>query len=210
MATEITTTKQYHAPRFTPEQKEAWIKAKALLKSGKSFYRPLHVAMSELRLESGRKHKGPIETLPKNSERVKQHNLEILNLKIRERVNEWKDYLKDPSSKKLYIIVRDDLDIAQQAVQASHAAAEFVRCNPLAPWINGTVIVMVPDIASRYYTKFINSLDIFETFVDSIFYFIDFKTIWREPDQDNRITSVALLSEFQNERIGKQKGIKLL
>ncbi len=218
MATELNTNniKQAHAPRFTPEQKEAWQKAKQLLKSGKTFVRPLHIAMSELRLEGGRKHKGPIETLPKNQTKLEQYKLALIGQQIRARVDEWKQYLNDPGSKKLYILVREDLTTSQQAVQASHCAAQFTKEHPLAPWINGTMVLLTTDKAWFRYKpneKIITrngEIDPFEYEFSQHVWLANYKTAWREPDQDNRITAFAYLADFRNEDIGKMRGVKLL
>lgn len=142
--------------KFTIEQKEAWNKAKDLLKiyRGTDEYRPLHIAMSELRAENGRTHKGPIERISTNPDKKREYESGIINNKIREHVQEWKEYLRSPDLKKLYIIVRDDLSPSQKAVQASHAAAEFQKRVPHAPWINGTMILMQTNPDDDYYKSF--------------------------------------------------------
>ena len=201
MATELTTNTT--RPRYTPEQREAWQKAKALLKTGKTDRRALHIAMSELRAEAGRQHKGPIETLPNSPEKLHEH-----------KVAEWKQYLKDPSSKKLYLIIRPDLTTSQQAVQASHAATQFLKEHPLAPWINGTMVLLTIDTESKTWDRYLNprfsrpDYDPFEALCRDTLYRFEFKTEWREPDQDNRITAVAALSAFQNEM--RDSHLKLL
>ena len=209
MATERTT--------FTPEQKEAWIKAKFLLKSGSEVRsRPLHIAMSELRAENGRKHKGPIETLPKHPGKLTEYKAIYEQEQIAAKVKQWKDYLRDPGKQKLYIIVRDDLSPAQKAVQASHAAAQFQKEHPNAPWINGTMVLMQSDPEDAYYQKFKNlslrrdSHDIFTEYIKGCFYGVDFKTYWREPDLDNKLTAVAILSVYCNDQNGQRPGIKLI
>jgi hypothetical protein len=204
---------------FTTEQKEAWNKAKKLLNQyrGSSEYRYLHIAMSELRAENGRTHKGPIEAEPKNPDKQVHRLAKIRSNAIPERVKEWKEYLRDPGSKKLYIIVRDDLSPSQKAVQASHATAEFQKRLPNAPWINGTMILMESDSKSEHYKSYAGSRwglksedkDQFEEFCKSI-YRPDYQVIWREPDQANRVTAIALLSNYMNDSIGRLRGIKLL
>ena len=81
---------------------------------------------------------------------------------------------------KLYIIVRKDLTIAQRAVQAGHAVAEFCLHSPFSRWTNGTLIYLgvkgLPQLKRlKYKLK------------DEGIRYIEFK----EPDLDNQITAVA-------------------
>jgi uncharacterized protein YoaH (UPF0181 family) len=217
---DINETKQPHAPRFTEEQKEAWQKAKALLKSGMTNTRALHIAMSELRKENGRKHKGPIETEPKRDGKLTEYKAKLVSSQMAARVAQWKAYLRDPGSQKLFIIVRNDLETSQKAVQASHAAAEFSKRHPLAPWVNGTMVLLIPDQTSQTFQRYLEAPhrpvsptyqhDPFEAFCHDRFWPFEFQTEWREPDQGNRITAVAVLSCFNNELCSKQHGVKLL
>ena len=204
-------------PRFSSEQKEAWQKAKDLLKSGKTNYRALHIAMSELRKENGRKHKGPIETEPKRDEKLTEYKAKLVSSQMAARVAQWKQYLRDPGSQKLYIIVRNDMETSQKAVQASHAAAEFSKRHPLAPWVNGTMVLLVPDQTSPTFKRYLDTptrlgreFDPFEQFCKDRFWPFEFQTEWREPDQGNRVTAVALLSCFNNELCSRTHGVKLL
>lgn len=202
---------------FTEEQKEAWKKAKASLK--KTGNRSLHIAMSELRAENGRRHRGPIETLPKTPGKLQQYQSIYRSGAIAERVKEWKDYLRNPGAKKLYIIVRDDLSPAQKAVQASHCAAQFQKEHPLAPWINGTMVLLQNDPSDPYFKRYVDNsfgwpkkkdFDPFTSYVTNVFWRQDYKTYWHEPDLGNKLTAVAVLNAYQNELIGKQPGIKLI
>lgn len=202
---------------FTPEQKEAWIKAKVLLKSGAEvFSRPLHIAMSELRAENGRKHKGPIETLPKHPDKLIEYNAAYKSSDIADRVKQWKEYFRDPGKQKLYIIVRDDLSPAQKAVQASHCAAQFQKEHPNSSWVNGTMVLMQNDSEDAYYQRFSRiriqreNHDIFQEFIKGTIYGSNFTTYWREPDLGNKLTAVAILSEYNNEKNGQRPGIKLI
>ena len=207
---DINETKQPHAPRFTEEQKEAWQKAKALLKSGMTNTRALHIAMSELRKENGRKHKGPIETEPKRDGKLTEYKAKLVSSQMAARVAQWKAYLRDPESQKLFIIVRNDLETSQKAVQASHAAAQFQKEHPFAPWINGTLILLTVDVSSSNYKRYTGrGIDPFEEFYN-YYYFANYRTLWREPDQGDRVTAMAILADFQNDRIGKVQGTKLL
>lgn len=205
--------------RFTEEQKEAWKKAKKLLKFGIDSIarRALHIAMSELRAEQGRKHRGPIETLTTKPGKLEHYQAVIKIYEIAERVKDWKVYLQDPGARKLYIIVRDDLSPAQKAVQASHCAAEFQKRNPLAPWINGTMVLLQNNPSDPYFKRFSEAFrvgkgdyDPFESYINSTFWRAYYRTLWREPDMDNKLTAAAILSSYQNELNGKQPGIKLV
>lgn len=77
----------------------------------------------------------------------------------------------------LYIITRGDLSKAQQAVQAAHAAAEFVSRNGFKehPHFVITKLRDEHDLQSFHGTidKSIGSI------------------IWREPDRNNEITAIA-------------------
>ena len=223
MATEIKTS------RFTVEQKEAWQKAKQLLAIpwGRIGYltgerrRALHIAMSELRAENGRKHKGPIETLPKNLGKLIQYHVIRKSNHITERVQEWKDYFQNPGIKKLYILVREDLSTSQEAVQASHCAAQFQKEHPHAPWVNGTMVLLVPNKEHPFYGSLTASWNrvkqepAFEQFIRDYCWRADYLTTWRELDLNNEITAVALLMDWGcppwgNESLGKYSLVKLL
>jgi len=202
---------------FTDEQKEAWIKAKELLKKGCSFSRSLHIAMSELRAENGRKHKGPIETLSSKEGKLNQYKAIFIQEEIAEKVKEWKNYFRDPGKQKLYIIVRDDLSPAQKAVQASHAAAQFQKEHPLAPWLNGVMVLMQTNPNDDYYKRFQSPVfnkkeeyDPFQEYIKGCLYRPNFKTYWREPDIGNKLTAIAILSTYKNDTNGKYPGIKLI
>lgn len=205
-------------PRFTEEQKEAWRKAKFLLfkvsaLSTKSR-RALHIAMSELRAENGRRHKGPIETLPRSIGKCIQYEAIHRYERTKERVAEWKQYLTDPSAKKLYIIIRPDLSSAQKAVQASHATAQFQKEHPFAPWINGTMVLLEPNQSSTLwkhmpdYRADLNDFDAFDKFVG--WFHATFKTEWREPDMGNHITAIAMTSDFLSDQLGSREDLKLI
>jgi hypothetical protein len=56
---------------------------------------------------------------------------------------EWVMRTMSPESKeKLYVVVSDKLHPSQQAVQAGHAVAEFLRKNPHTQWANGHLIYL--------------------------------------------------------------------
>lgn len=81
---------------------------------------------------------------------------------------------------KLYVIVRKDLSIAQRAVQAGHAVAEFCLHSPFSRWSNGTLIYLG--------VKGLNQLE-------NLKYKLEDQGIrvveFREPDLNNQITAIA-------------------
>lgn len=219
MATETSTRKQY-----TTEQREAWKGAKWLLRQpwtdpdalSPESRRALHIAMSELRAEAGRKHRGPIETLAKHEGKLTEYKAILIRDQIAARVAEWKQYLRDPGSKKLFIILRPDLSPAQKAVQASHCAAEFQKQHPHAPWVNGTMVLLEPDTEHRTWKFYQESCtfgkkidDPFESFIRHTALGKQYKTLWSEPDMEDRLTAAAVLSDFRNQDISKT-GVKLI
>jgi hypothetical protein len=193
MATELNNER----PIFTNEQKEAWNKAKLLLKtfagSDTVRYRALHIAMSELRGRY-RKHKGPIEAPSKNPNKLQQRLSCDKNAQLRERIDSWKVYFDNPGAKKLYIICDYTLSESQKAVQSAHAAAQFLKEHPLAPWVNGTLVLL--QSSDKYQsTKYM--CDTFQKFSDRYYTWRWlFKTEWREPDMDNALTAIAVLDDF--------------
>ena len=198
MATQETT--KSNRPTFTPEQHEAWKKARLLLKSlmrVDSFrYRTLHVAMSELRAIY-KKHKGPIETRAKNPNKAKQRELTDKYAQFRQRVDAWKAYLDNPGSKKLYIITDVELSDSQRAVQSAHCAALFQKEHPNAPWSNGILVLLKPKL-NHYMFKDIkpNTGEVMNKLAAYFRHSWNYKSIWREEDRDNQITSIALLNDY--------------
>lgn len=80
---------------------------------------------------------------------------------------------------KLYVLVRKDLPKNYQAVQAGHAVAEYLLKNPKTKWNNGTLVYLqVQDEyeLKKWMSKINNSI------------------CFREPDINNEITSIAVLS----------------
>lgn len=185
--------------KFTEEQKEAWIKCKASLKIRGN--RALRIAMSELRQENGRTHRGPIETLPKNPNKLQQYHAIIRNEQLIEKKNKWKEFLTNPGAKKLFIIVDPQLSPAQKAVQASHCAAQFQKEHPLAPWVNGTMILLEP-IQDEWYKRY--------GFERLVLLSSSWKTVWREPDMGNAVTAIACLPEFRDDEFTNPRCFKLI
>jgi hypothetical protein len=212
----MTTNTNTTRPTFTPEQKEAWNKAKLLLKDliakGQTTrLRALHIAMSELR-GTFRKHKGLIEQPSSKPDKRRQKESLDSQIRLRERIDEWKLYLTDPGAHKLYIIVKGGMSPSQKAVQASHAAHQFAKEHPHAPWINGTLVLLTPDPNYKDWRGKGITLEDFHP-VDANGHWNSegkYMTIWREPDMDNAITAVCILKEFQNSETGQHRGLKLL
>lgn len=90
--------------------------------------------------------------------------------------------------KKLYVIVRSDLSKSQQAVQAAHAVAQFLKDHPDTEWPNGTLVLLkVPSLL-----RLIRWMDYAQS------YFI-------EPDIGDEITAIAHYGKGD-----KFKNLKLL
>jgi hypothetical protein len=81
---------------------------------------------------------------------------------------------------KLFILIRKDLPLAYQAVQAGHAVAQWMLDNPAHRWGNQTLVYLsVPDETH---------LDLWCSKLESRGYgYSEF----REPDIDNQKTAVA-------------------
>lgn len=88
------------------------------------------------------------------------------------------------SKEKLYVVVNEKLHPSQQAVQAGHAVAEFLKKHPYTQWDNGHLIYLKQSPAysgcmvSYYPLKY--GLSEYAEFV--------------EPDLDNKVTAYATFS----------------
>ena len=97
--------------------------------------------------------------------------------------------------KRLYVLTRNDLGIAYQSVQGSHAVAQFMLDYPNHEWKNGYLIFLEVDDGESLmqWVKKLRQKQIMlpddKKFEMSIF---------RESDLDNEITSVAV---YTNGRI---------
>ena len=199
-------------PTFTAEQKEAWKKAKLLLKSliGNDVvrFRALHIAMSELRSKY-KKNPGPIERESTDPNKAHQKRVNDAAVRLRGRIDAWKVYLDNPGSKKLFIFTDSTLTDSQKAVQSSHAVAQFLREHPLAPWCNGILVLLSPDVSLKLYTSSPDPvMDRFVAYNINAYNNWNYTTIWREEDMDNAITSVAILDDYYD--AGKISGTKML
>jgi hypothetical protein len=88
---------------------------------------------------------------------------------------------------KLYVLVRKDLSVSQQAVQAGHAVAEYLLHGPRTNWKNGTLV----------YLGVRNKIDL-EYWTEKF----DRKNIewvgFREPDMADELTAVSVIG---NDRV---------
>lgn len=82
--------------------------------------------------------------------------------------------------KKLFILVRNDLDLAYQGVQGGHAVAEFLIKNPTQTWNNETLVYLEADVE-----RWMDKLDMHD---------INY-TSFREPDLDNIVTAIGVHHE---------------
>lgn len=83
---------------------------------------------------------------------------------------------------KLYVLIREDLTPAQQAVQAGHALAQFMldHADQGATWRNRTLIYLgIP--SERHLKRYAEQLRLMERPVSS----------FREPDLGNELTAIA-------------------
>jgi len=100
--------------------------------------------------------------------------------------------------KRLYILTRNDLGIAYQAVQGAHAVAQFCLDYPDNEWKNGYLIFLAvenEDDLKRWYNELSNEN----------YYLPDKKKVlmstFYEPDLDNELTAVAVYTtgrKFKN------------
>jgi hypothetical protein len=82
---------------------------------------------------------------------------------------------------KLYVLVRKDLSINQQAVQAGHAVAEYLLRGPKTPWNNGTLVYLGirNENELEYWTEKLDRKNI---------EWVGF----REPDRANELTAISV------------------
>ena len=89
-------------------------------------------------------------------------------------------------NKKLYILIREDLSNAQQAVQAGHAVAEYLLKGPETTWDNGTLIYLgVPN--KEHLEKWQYKLD-----ARNMSY-----VTFKEPDIGNEVTALAIITNTE-------------
>jgi len=82
--------------------------------------------------------------------------------------------------RRLYALVRKDLSVAQRAVQASHAIAEFLLRGPKTEWDNGTIVILGVKDEGELRT-WATWLEVKRTPY----------TAFREPDIGNQMTALA-------------------
>ena len=85
---------------------------------------------------------------------------------------------------KLYVVTRNDLPIAYQAVQAGHAVAEWMLNNESHPWRNNILVYLtVPDA------------EMLEMLVLKLRSRAHRFSVFREPDLNNEQTALACYTE---------------
>lgn len=80
--------------------------------------------------------------------------------------------------KKLYVVVDEKLPVSVQAVQASHAVAEFMKKHPATLWKNGTLVLLKSDLKYAGFWRYKHLP----------YEFAEFK----ESDLNNQITAFAV------------------
>lgn len=146
----------------------------------------------------GHKAKGPVETLPKNPGKLVEYKYH--RNRLQPMIDHFKNYLLDPGSKKLFVVVDRNLSSAQKAVQAAHAVAKFQSEHPESLWINGTLIILQDKESSRM-SRIRNRITGFFSevpFGNQIPY-ASFKSVWTEEDMDNKVTAYAVLFAYSND-----------
>ncbi|MEN6291797.1 MAG: hypothetical protein ABFD07_07270, partial [Methanobacterium sp.] len=131
-------------------------------------------------------------------------------INLRGRVDAWKEYLTNPGAKKLFVFTDPDLSDSQKAVQSAHAVAQFQKEHPLAPWVNGTLVLLTPDRDLRPFNRLAKEDSLMNHFVSwyAHSYYAEYITVWTESDMDDAITSVVMLDDFKE--VGKISGTKML
>lgn len=81
---------------------------------------------------------------------------------------------------KMYVLVRNDLTKAYQAVQGGHALAEFLLTHKEHCWKNYTLIYLGVRNEQQL-EKWVYKLEYSDIDV----------AVWREPDMDNEITAIS-------------------
>lgn len=93
--------------------------------------------------------------------------------------------------KRLYVLTRNDLGLAYQAVQGAHAVAQFIYNYPDEEWKNGYLIFLAVEDKDEL-EKWADKL------LDDNYYQPQNKrvpfVVFREPDLDNEMTALAAYS----------------
>ena len=94
---------------------------------------------------------------------------------------------------KLYVMVRTDLSVSQQAVQAGHAVAEVLLRGQQGDWDNGTLVYLgaksEEDLEKQIWHLKRKGIPF---------------SVFREPDIGNQITSIAAVDDgraFKNKKL---------
>lgn len=108
--------------------------------------------------------------------------------------------------KRLYVLTRNDLGLAYQAVQGAHAVAQFVLDYPNHEWKNGYLIFLAVENEGdlkewRGHLQFDND-EVYDERKQISF------SMYYEPDLDNQLTALAVYTngrKFKNLEIMAQK-----
>jgi hypothetical protein len=90
--------------------------------------------------------------------------------------------MKEDSKEKLYVVVNDKLSPSQQAVQAGHAVAEFLKKHPHTQWDNGYLIYLKDKCG--YQDNMRGPWQVLNSLTNSYAEFV-------EPDVGNKVTAYA-------------------
>lgn len=92
--------------------------------------------------------------------------------------------------KKLYVLLRSDLDRTYAGVQGAHAVANFVYCHPDSEWGNGYLIFLRYGDEQSLKDELVR---IIKTTTNKVAWF-------NEPDVNDEMTAIAVYTEGEEYR----------
>ena len=107
-----------------------------------------------------------------------------------DKVNWIMESMKPDSKLKLYVVVNGRLTASQQAVQAGHAVAEFLRKYPNTQWSNGYLIYLKDEPMKTFPVEAGGNM--------GCSYWLKTKSEYAEfiePDLDNKVTAYAIFGQ---------------
>jgi hypothetical protein len=145
--------------------------------------------LNELRVAYRHKHVAYCLVRGRTLEQIDSGN--GLNMDV---VNWIIESMQPNSTKKLYIIVNEQLSTSQQAVQAGHAVAAFLKNNPHTQWDNGHLIYLK---TKPNWKGNIN---------ECIYFSFNHETAeFCEPDMDSVITAAAVFGPYAERQLSNYK-----